>query len=120
MLYPIHVESYVAEVEVVELTIEEKVEERFGHIPYLVETLRCESNLKQFNSDGTPLRSPTNDIGIGQINEYTWDKRAEQLGLDYKHSVDDNLDMIDVVLKEQGIEAFVCYFLVTGQPNPYY
>lgn len=123
LLVPIQVESYEAEVEPVEvkeLTTEEKIEERFGHIPHMVETLRCESGLRQFDSVGNPLKSPTNDYGIGQINDYTWSGRASELGIDYKNNIEGNLDMIEVVLEEQGIEAWVCYFMVTGQHNPYY
>lgn len=108
------------EVEIEEvLTIKQIVIERYGHIPYMVDTLECESNFKQFSDSGGPFMSRTRDFGVGQINEKVWNDVAIRMGLDYKHNLDDNLAMIDLILKEQGIEAWVCYFIVTGLPSPY-
>lgn len=69
----------------------------------------CESGLKQFKADGSPVQSHTNDWGIAQINELVWDETAKQLGLDYKNSVEDNIKMAIVVHRLQGNSAWVCY-----------
>lgn len=78
--------------------------------PDMVAIAECESNFRQFNNDGTPLRGKiTPDWGIFQINEPTWDKKAQELGLNYKNSAEDNLQMAKYILEVQGKEAWVCY-----------
>jgi hypothetical protein len=84
----------------------------FPNEPRMVAIFRCESGLKQFNDDGTPIRSHTNDWGIAQINEKTWDSTAQSLGLDYKYSLEDNLKMAQHVYRVQGITAWVCLGLI--------
>jgi len=49
---------------------------------------QCESGWKQ---DAVNLKS--NDFGLGQVNEKTWDTTAKSLGLDYKNSWKDNILM---------------------------
>jgi hypothetical protein len=70
---------------------------------------RCESTHRQFEADGTPRRSPTNDYGFAQINRKTWDSTAKQLGLDYMHSFEDNIKMAKHIYDVQGKTAWVCY-----------
>ena len=77
---------------------------------------RCESTNRQFNDDGTPLESSTSDYGYFQINAPTWDKEAQELGLDYKHSFVNNLAMARLVYDLQGPTAWTCYRL--AKPSP--
>ncbi len=76
-------------------------------VPYLYEIARCESELHQFNATGTVLTSPTDDFGILQING-VHEKEAEELGLDFKGSMDDNVKMAKVVFDKQGLGAWTC------------
>lgn len=104
-----------APVEVIEPTVEpptpkELVYETFGDAaPAMWEVFKCESGHRQFDAHGNPLRSPTNDIGFSQINVKTWDKRAGELGLDYRNSLEDNLKMAKYVYDVQGPRAWTCY-----------
>lgn len=68
----------------------------------------CESGMKQFDSKGKVIMSPTRDFGIAQINEKVWDKKAKQLGLDYKGSMIDNLQMAKYIYTQSGKGAWVC------------
>jgi hypothetical protein len=75
----------------------------------------CESNMYQLdpksdrvNSEGVRYLHST-DWGLFQINDKSWDKRAAELGYDYKNNAYDNILMGFVVYKEQGLTAWVCY-----------
>lgn len=63
----------------------------------------CESGLNQ------NAVSHTGDYGIFQVNEFWWDSTAKKLGLDYKNSVEDNIEMAKLIHKEQSYKAWVCY-----------
>jgi hypothetical protein len=84
--------------------------------PVMWEVFRCESGHNQFNGVGEPLRSPTNDWGFAQVNATVWDTTAKRLGLDYKHSLEDNLTMARYIYDVQGVRAWTCYKKVYGQP----
>jgi hypothetical protein len=79
--------------------------------PEMVAIIRCESNFKQFNDNGTPLVSRTSDVGISQINQVHW-ARAKSLGLDIFNSENDNIIMAKIILEEQGKDAWTCHDLV--------
>jgi hypothetical protein len=83
-----------------------KVEQIMGKD--MLTTINCESGFKQFNSDGTPLMSPTSDVGITQINQVHW-SRAKELGLDIFYSTNDNIIMGKIILEEQGHNAWTCH-----------
>jgi len=74
----------------------------------MVKIVNCESRFRQFDSKGNPLRSPTSDIGLMQINQVHW-KRAKKLGLDIFNSTKDNVEMGKIIYKEQGFEAWSAY-----------
>jgi len=98
-----------AESPVIELLepLEARFKTHFGEQwPIMYEVARCESSLRQLHDDWTPIVSRTRDFGIFQINEKTWDSTARKLGLDYKHSLEDNLKMAKIILDQQGIEAW--------------
>ncbi len=76
----------------------------------LIEIAKCESKLQQFKN-GKPLMSPTQDVGVMQINKVHW-KRAAQLGLDIFYSTQDNITMGKLILRESGYRAWTCNNLV--------
>lgn len=87
-----------------ELTVEEKIVIMFPEHPELMLAIaKCESGLNQ------SAVSHTRDFGVMQINEKTWDSTAEEMGLDYKNSEDDNLEMARHIYEVQGLTAWVCY-----------
>lgn len=88
-------------------TIEERVTEVYKD-PRMVTVLRCESGLKQFDSQRKPLLSKTSDVGISQINQVHW-KEAKKLGLDIFNSESDNLKMGKLIYDSEGITAWTCF-----------
>lgn len=88
--------------------IRERIRTEFADYPAFEKTVQCESNFRQYAADGTVLTSPTNDVGITQINLKTWREKAQELGYDI-YSEDGNLLMARHVLTVQGITAWVCY-----------
>lgn len=83
--------DYKAEVLHIE-NIEDKVRKVFADAPIMVEVARCESRLKQYNSDGDVLRGHVNskDVGVFQINEYYHLESSRQLGHDI-YAIDGNI-----------------------------
>ena len=85
-------------------TIEEKIRLAFPEEPNnMLAIVNCESG---FNQSAV---SHTRDFGLFQINEKTWDATAQEMGLDYKGSLDDNITMARYVYDIQGINAWVCW-----------
>lgn len=78
----------------------------------MMEIFTCESGMKQFDSKGNVIMSHTRDFGIAQINEKVWDKKAKELGLDYKGSMIDNLQMAKYILDRTSPQAWVCNRIV--------
>lgn len=85
-----------------------KIKRYFEDVPEMVAIAECESGFRQFDSDGNPLRSPTNDFGAMQINRKVWHKKSIELGYDYQNDLDDNLKMARYVYEQQGLDAWVC------------
>jgi hypothetical protein len=73
-------------------TIQQKVENYFVDIPVMVKIAQCESNFRQYESNGNILRGVANryDIGVMQINELYNGDTASKLG-DNIWTVDGNL-----------------------------
>lgn len=96
--------------ELPEPTAKEMVAFYFGDDAKRMEQIfTCESGLRQFDSEGVVITSPTRDFGIAQINEKVWDKTAKQMGLDYKGSMYDNLKMAKHIYDVSGKNAWVCH-----------
>lgn len=88
-------------------TIEEKIVATFPEEPELMLAIaNCESGLHQ------DAVSHTRDFGVMQINEATWHETALQMGLDYKGSEDDNLEMARYIYEVQGTSSWVCLDIV--------
>lgn len=72
--------------------------------PIFKHIAQCESQSRQFNSDGTVHRGEQNpkDIGLYQINEYWNGDEAKSLGLDI-YTVEGNTAMALVLYKRNGL-----------------
>lgn len=88
--------------------------------PYMFAIMDCESDLMQWRKDGSVVKSETLDFGIGQINEPTWDKRAKELGIDYKNDWRENIRMMKVVYEEskRGLLNWTCRKALDGYQHP--
>lgn len=71
----------------------------------------CESRNRQFDSKGAVITSSTKDYGYLQINQI-WSAKADQLGLDFKSSLADNIRMAKYVYQQQGLKAWSCYDII--------
>lgn len=92
------------------LTTEQKIEIAFGEQAEIMKQISvCESGMRQFDSEGNTITSPTNDSGLFQINNPTWSNTAKELGLDYLNSEEDNIKMAQHILEVQGLNAWSCY-----------
>ena len=90
-------------------SLKSEVAAAFDDYPEMTQIVACESGYRQFRSNGTPLVSPTGDVGVMQIHVATWGKEAAALGLDIYGSAHDNIVMGRIVLETQGIKAWRCY-----------
>lgn len=68
----------------------------------------CESGLTQWKADGTVREGPTQDFGLTQIHEPSHGERAAALGLDYKNSIHDNLELARMLYDAEGWTPWVC------------
>lgn len=89
-------------------TIKEKIvaeAQRTGNDPVrAVAIAKCESELTQFNPDGTVLRGKENpkDTGIFQVNEYYHLADAKRLGYDI-HTIDGNIAYAMLIMHRDGV-----------------
>lgn len=74
------------------------IREHLGDI--FVSIARCESGLRQFNDDGTPLVSRTSDVGVMQINQVHWE-RAKTLGIDI-YTLEGNVAYASILASSGG------------------
>ena len=88
--------------------VKAKIRAYFADLPVMVRIAGCESSFAQFDSDGDPLVSKTNDVGVLQINLDIWGTKASKKGLDIKNSIDDNMEMARYVYEQQGLKAWTC------------
>lgn len=90
-----------------QIDVKRAVEAAFPDVPEMARVIACESGYAQFWPDGSPKISPTDDVGVMQINQTHW-AQAKALGLDIFNSVDDNIKMGRIIYDEQGISAWTC------------
>lgn len=73
-------------------------------------TWNPKSEPKQFAPDGSPLQNKnyrngtlhSTDWGACQINDLYWGEKAKELGLDYKHSKNDNYKLATYIYEQGG------------------
>ena len=84
------------------LTLEEKIGD-----PKLYAIAQCESNLRQFNEDGTVLRGRQNpkDVGLFQVNERYWLEESGRIGLDI-YTEDGNIAMAKYIRDTRGYKPW--------------
>ncbi|MDD5050260.1 MAG: hypothetical protein PHV93_00770 [Candidatus Pacebacteria bacterium] len=85
------------------VTLEAHVREVFKDTPILAEVARCESQFRQFGTDGKIIRGEVNkhDVGLMQINEGYHAEQAEKLGLDL-YTLDGNIAYAKVLYEKEG------------------
>ncbi len=65
----------------------------------LSRVIQCESKW-----DANAFNSKTKDFGLMQINEYTWENKANELGYDYRNNWQDNIKMGVWIYQNSGIQ----------------
>ena len=75
----------------------------------LVCIVNAESGNRQFTLDGSPLISPTGDIGAMQLNMATWLPLSKKMGLDILHSEKDNLTFGIYLYQKYGPTIWTTY-----------
>lgn len=82
-----------------------------AHTPYPA-VLDCivqhESEGRQFTAEGDPLWSPTNDVGIFQINKQ-WIPTAKSMGLDVVNNEKDNIEFGTWLYTKYGPTQWTTY-----------
>ncbi len=89
------------------ITLEDHVREVFKDTPILAEVARCESEFRQFGTDGKIIRGEVNkhDIGVMQINEGYHKEQAEKLGYDL-YTLDGNIAYAKALYADQGTQPW--------------
>lgn len=82
------------------------VQEAFPNDPLMWKIITCESGNRQFNKDGSVLKSPTSDYGVSQINKIHIPE-AKKLGIDIM-TLEGNLEFAQVLYKRSGRTPWVC------------
>jgi hypothetical protein len=75
----------------------------------LVCIVNAESGGRQFTSDGSPLISPTGDVGTMQLNLKTWLPLSQKMGLDIVHSEKDNITFGIYLYNKYGPTIWTTY-----------
>jgi hypothetical protein len=81
----------------------EYIRQELGDI--YIEIAKCESGLNQFNPDGTPLISPTRDVGVMQINLAAHGATAEKLGIDI-YTLKGNVEYAKILKAQSGTQPW--------------
>lgn len=91
------------EVVVPTATTKEQVYAYFSDIPILAEVARCESEFRQFETNGQVLRGRVNgqDVGVMQINEHYHLATSQKLGLDI-HTLEGNMAYARFLYENEG------------------
>lgn len=92
------------------VSLSERVEKDFSK--RMVAVVKCESNFRQFESDGTVVLSPTMDVGLFQINLKAHLKQSQKMGLDIINSLEDNYTYAKHLFDQQGEAPWVCSRLI--------
>ncbi len=84
-------------------SVKEIVTEEFSDIPVMIDVASCESEFRQFDSDGSLLRGISNplDVGVFQINEKYHLKDSRKLGMDI-YTLEGNMKYARHLYKTQG------------------
>lgn len=96
-----HMDS--AKAVVLPMTLEQYVREYYKNTPILAEIARCESQFRQFRTNGKVIRGKENpaDVGIMQINEYYHREKAKTIGFDL-YSLEGNIAYAEYLFEREG------------------
>ncbi len=88
--------------------IEILAKEYFKNEPILVEIAKCESEFRQYDTDGNVLTGKVNksDVGVMQINKYYHLDKAESLGYDL-HTVEGNMAYAKYLYQHEGVQPWI-------------
>ncbi|MEA2715023.1 MAG: hypothetical protein QOG91_51 [Candidatus Parcubacteria bacterium] len=88
--------------------IEAYLRKAYADEPILVDIARCESNFRQYGTDGKAIRGTVNkrDVGVMQINEKFQGPQAKALGLDI-YSVEGNVTYAKHLYKKEGTAPWI-------------
>lgn len=83
--------------------IEKYLREKYADTPILIEIARCESEFRQFDKNGDPIRGIVNkaDVGVMQINEKYHLESSNKLGYDI-HTIEGNVAYAKHLYEESG------------------
>lgn len=101
----------------------EEVVEAYQDVPILIAIARCESNFRQFNNEGKPLKNPNSSAtGVMQIMASLHEQTARELGYDINETAG-NLQYARYLYEKQGTEPWNasrhCWgTLALSPPNP--
>ncbi len=81
--------------------------EEFGEESIMLEIARCESQLRQFDTQGDVLLGKINphDIGVFQINTDHHLTNAERVGMDI-YTLEGNIEYARLLYNQQGIQPW--------------
>ncbi len=87
--------------------VEKYLREQYSDTPILLEIARCESELRQFNSNGNVLRGRVDrdDIGVMQINERYHADTAKVLGYNI-HTIEGNVSYAKYLYEKEGAKPW--------------
>lgn len=77
--------------------------------PVLLCIVSHESGARQFNTDGSPLISPTDDVGFMQINIPSWLPLSKKMGLDIINNEADNIEFGIWLYSNYGVRQWTTY-----------
>ena len=87
--------------------IEKYLKEYFSDTPILVDIARCESEFRQFDTNGNLIRGKVDrdDVGVMQINERYHLETAKKLGYEI-HTVEGNIGYAKYLYGKFGLEPW--------------
>ena len=88
-------------------TMEAYLRQEYADEPILVDIARCESEFRQFDSNGNVVRGRVDnaDVGVMQINQRYHGDMAEKLGMDLL-TVKGNVEYAKHLYAEQGLKPW--------------
>ena len=86
-----------------QLELKEKASVYFKDYPILVKIAGCESQFRQYDSEGKVLQGKVNkgDLGLMQINKYYHSEKSDELGFDIE-TVEGNMAYAKYLYEKEG------------------
>lgn len=99
--------------------VESIVKASFTDMPAMIDIAKCESNFRQFNADGTPLKGGAGKkyVGIFQIDEALHSSRANSMAYDI-NTIEGNIAYARYMYFASGTNPWKSCVSSTPNPNP--